>query len=43
VPFEAQLLQALETDARLPRRERRTALKLYAELRSEGFTGSYSG
>ena len=32
VPFEAQLLQALETDARLPRRERRTALKLYVEL-----------
>jgi transposase len=36
------LRQALEIDARRPRKERRTALKLFAQLRSDGFTGSYS-
>jgi transposase len=40
--YEAWLRQALETDSRRPRRERRTALKLHAQLKAEGFTGSYS-
>jgi transposase len=34
--------QALETDARRPRKERRTALRLFAQLQAEGFAGSYS-
>ena len=32
----------METDARRPRKERRTALRLFAQLQAEGFTGSYS-
>jgi transposase len=36
------LRQALETDARRPRSDRRTALRLYAQLLEQGFTGSYS-
>jgi transposase len=31
--------QALETDARRPRKERRTALRLFEQLREEGFAG----
>jgi DNA replication protein DnaC/transcriptional regulator with XRE-family HTH domain len=41
-PYEATLRDALATDARRPRRERRTARKLYAQLREQGFTGSYA-
>ncbi len=41
-PYEAQLRDALAADARRPRRERRTALKLLAQLRAEGFAGSYA-
>ena len=41
-PFEAALRQALEADARRPRRERRTARKLYAQIREQGFAGSYA-
>ncbi|MBM3747033.1 MAG: IS21 family transposase [Acidobacteria bacterium] len=40
--YEAQLIQALEADARRPKRDRRTALHIYAELQRSGFTGSYS-
>ncbi|MCA9233402.1 MAG: IS21 family transposase, partial [Planctomycetales bacterium] len=36
------LRRALEADARRPRKERRTALRLFAQLQAEGFTGSYS-
>lgn len=36
------LKQALETDLRRPRKERRTALKLFAQLKDKGFSGSYS-
>ncbi len=36
------LRQALEMDTRRPRKERRTALRLYAQLQEQGFTGSYS-
>ena len=38
-PYEAVLREALATDARRPRRERRTALKLYAQLQAQGFPG----
>ena len=41
-PYEAVLREALATDARRPRRERRTALKLYAQLQAQGFSGSYA-
>jgi transposase len=39
--FVQWLRQALETDARRPRKERRTALRLFAQLQAEGFAGSY--
>jgi transposase len=35
------LRQALETDARRPRADRRTGLRLYAQLKAQGFVGSY--
>jgi transposase len=41
-PYEATLRDALAADARRPRRERRTARKLHAQLRAEGFRGSYA-
>ena len=41
-PFAAQLTKALETDARRPRRDRRTALKLFREIQAAGFDGDYS-
>jgi transposase len=40
--YEAELIQCLETDARRPKRDRRTALKLFAELKRLGYTGGYS-
>ena len=40
-PYASWLREALEADARRPRRERRTAVKLFAQLRAEGFGGSY--
>src|SRR5438046_9016301 len=40
--FVDQLQQALATDAHRPKRERRTVLKLFAELQAAGFTGSYT-
>jgi hypothetical protein len=36
------LQKALETDAHRPKRDRRTALKLWQEISAQGFTGSYS-
>jgi transposase len=39
---EAWLRQAVEADAHRPRKDRRTALRLYAQLQSQGFEGSYS-
>jgi transposase len=36
------LRNALETDARRPRMERRTALRLLEQLKAEGYSGSYS-
>jgi len=41
-PFAELLTKALETDARRPKRDRRSALKLYAELKAAGFPGDYS-
>ena len=41
-PHVEWLKQALDTDARRPRKERRTALKLFTQMHAEGFTGSYS-
>jgi transposase len=41
-PFAAQLTKALEVDARRPKRDRRSALKLFGELKADGFTGDYS-
>ena len=39
-PFAEQLTKALEIDARRPKRDRRTALKLFGELQAAGFDGS---
>ena len=41
-PYATVLRAALDADARRPRRERRTARKLYAQLREQGFPGSYA-
>ena len=41
-PFAAQLTKALEIDTRRPKRERRTALKLFREIQVSGFDGDYS-
>lgn len=39
-PYAVQLIKALETDIRQPKRDRRTALKLFGELQAAGFTGT---
>ena len=41
-PHQDWLSKALETDAHRPKRDRRTAQKLWQDLRTQGFTGSYS-
>ena len=41
-PFEQWLLQALKSDAHRPKRDRRTALKLFEEIQKQGFAGNYS-
>lgn len=41
-PFAERLVKMLEMDARRPVRDRRTALKLHAELKQLGFDGDYS-
>ena len=41
-PFAERLVKMLETDARRPVRDRRTALRLHAELKLLGFDGNYS-
>ncbi len=40
--FAAQLTKALEADARRPKRDRRSALKLFHEIQAAGFAGDYS-
>ena len=39
--YDAPLIRALEADAQRPKRQRRTALLLHAELQQAGFSGSY--
>ena len=41
-PFEPKLLLALETDARRPKKDRRTALMLFKEILTEGYIGGYT-
>ena len=41
-PFAERLRKALEADAHRPKRDRRTALKLWQELCADGYTGCYS-
>lgn len=41
-PFAVQLTKALETDSGRPKRDRRTALKLFREIQIAGFEGDYS-
>ena len=41
-PFHEAIKQALTVDARRPKRERRTALALHAELKAAGYEGGYS-
>jgi transposase len=41
-PFHAQLIQALEADAHRPKRERRTALALKAQISEQGYSGGYT-
>jgi transposase len=41
-PYAAELRQALDTDARRPRRDRRTLLVLFRQIKAQGYTGSYS-
>jgi len=40
--YEERLRLYYEQDLKRPRRERRTAIKLYEQLVEEGYTGSYS-
>jgi transposase len=41
-PFHAAVVRALEADARRPKRDRRTAKALYAELKAQGYAGGYT-
>ena len=41
-PYQATLIQALEADARRPKRDRRSAKALLAELKGLGYTGGYT-
>jgi transposase len=41
-PFAATLTKALQTDAHRPKRERRTARALHAELKADGYAGGYT-
>ena len=41
-PFEQQLRAALETDRHRPKRDRRTAKKLFEELKEQGYPGGYT-
>ena len=42
VAFESRIQLALQTDAHRPKKERRTVLTLFKEIKTAGFTGSYS-
>ena len=41
-PFEPKLLLTLGADVHRPKKDRRTALMLFAEIKKEGYTGSYT-
>lgn len=41
-PYAERLTKALDVDLRRPKRDRRTALKLFHEIQAAGFTGNYS-
>ena len=41
-PFHEAIKQAIKVDAHRPRHERRTARALHAQIKSEGYAGSYS-
>ena len=41
-PYAAELRQALATDAHRPKRDRRTLLVLFRQIKAKGYTGSYS-
>ena len=41
-PFESRVLLALEVDIRRPRKDRRTAMMLYEEIRKDGYVGGYT-
>jgi transposase len=41
-PFHEAIGQALKADPRRPKRERRTALALFKELKAKGYDGGYS-
>jgi len=41
-PFKEELVRALKADARRPRRDRRTALMLFAGIKANGYVGGYS-
>ncbi len=41
-PFEPRLKLAMETDAHRPKRDRRTAKRLYEAIRQDGYTGCYA-
>ncbi|MFQ5641996.1 MAG: IS21 family transposase [bacterium] len=40
-PFKAQLLEWLDYDAKLPKKQRRTAQRLFESLVAEGYEGAY--
>ena len=40
--FEAQLGQALQADGRRPKRDRRSARALFAQVKGEGYGGGYT-
>ena len=41
-PYAVWIDTALKTDSHRPKRDRRTAVKLFTEIKKQGFTGSYS-
>lgn len=41
-PFHETIVRALKADARRPKRDRRTALALFEQIKSEGYAGCYS-
>jgi transposase len=40
--FREMLVEALQADARRPKRDRRTAKRLHAQLKAQGYTGGYT-